>query len=71
MKKVVLSCALVAVVGLFASCSKNCTCTSYVNGEEVGTVEISKTKLKDGQKCSDLSTVVVIGGKKNGTECRG
>ena len=71
MKKVVLSCALVAVVGLFASCSKNCTCTNYLNGEKTGTTEISKTKLKDGQKCSDLNTVVVIGGKKNGTECRG
>ena len=71
MKKVVLSFALIAVVGMFASCSKNCICTSYVNGEETGTIEISKTKLKDRQKCSDLSTVVIIGGKKNGSECHG
>ena len=71
MKKVVLSIAIVAFVGLFASCSKNCTCTNYLNGEKKGTTEISKDKLSDGQKCSDLSTIVTIDGKKNGTECHG
>lgn len=71
MKKVVLACAIVAFVGLFASCSKNCTCTSYLDGEYQGTIEISKVKLKGGQKCSDLNTVVIIDGKKTGMECRG
>ena len=71
MKKVVLACAIVAFVGLFASCSKNCTCTTYLNGEKKGTTEISKDKLSEGQKCSDLNTVVIIDGKKTGMECRG
>ena len=71
MKKVILSCAAVALMGMFASCSKNCTCTTYLNGEVQGTTEISKDKLDDGQKCSDLNTIVTISGKKNGMECKG
>lgn len=71
MKKVVLFFVIVALVGLFASCSKNCTCTSYLDGEYQGTIEISKVKLKGGQKCSDLSTIVIINGKKTGSECKG
>ena len=71
MKKVVLVCAIVTLVGLFASCSKSCTCTSYLDDEYQGTIEISKTKLKGGQKCSDLSTIVIINGKKTGSECKG
>lgn len=70
MKKVVLALASVAMLACMASCSKTCTCTTYLNGEKKGTTEIEKENLKEGQKCSDLNTVVVINDKKNGIECR-
>lgn len=70
MKKVVLALAVMATVACFSSCSKNCTCTEWLNGEKKGTKEISKDKLKEGQKCSDLSTIIEYNGKKNGFECR-
>lgn len=70
MKKLILAISVIAMMGCFASCSKNCTCTKYLNGEKTGTTEISKDKLPEGKKCSDLNTIVTIGGKKNGMECR-
>lgn len=70
MKKVFLALAVMATVACFSSCSKNCTCTTWFNGEKTGTKEISKDNLKEGQKCKDLSTVVTVNDKKNGWECR-
>lgn len=70
MKKVFLTLAVMATVACFSSCSKNCTCTKWLNGEKKGTEEFSKEKLKEGQKCSDYSTVIEINDKKTGLECR-
>lgn len=70
MKKVVLALAVIATVACFSSCSKNCSCKVWLNGNVQSTYEVSKDKLPEGKKCKDLSTVVEINNKKTGNECR-
>lgn len=51
----------------FASCSKEkeCTCTSIVDGVEMGT-----TTAKTKEKCSDLSTASEFMGIKTELKCK-
>lgn len=67
MKKVLVAVALIATVGVFSSCNKECKCTTYVAGEEISTAVVDNNSDK---KCKDLSTVVEAGGKKSGIECK-
>jgi len=52
----------------FTSCKKTCTCDTYVNG--VKTVTVSDIDLGGYAKCSDMTAIVEVDGKKNGTECK-
>ncbi|MCR5039861.1 MAG: hypothetical protein K6A94_11075 [Bacteroidales bacterium] len=58
MKKVLLTIAVVAMIG-FASCtkSKNCRCTATIVGQSV-TVEMNDQKVKS---CSDIDTSKIPG----------
>lgn len=58
MKKVLLTIAVVAMIG-FASCtkSKNCKCTATIVGQSV-TVEMNDQKVKS---CSDIDTSKIPG----------
>ncbi len=70
MKKVFCICAAALLIAaLSTSCNKNCKCTTYFNGKAQSTTEIENPN-PDGH-CSDMNTVVVINGKKNGIECKG
>lgn len=72
MKKVLLSLAVVATVACFASCSKTCSCKAYVNGNVSEEWEVDLDDVNDDnvKKCSDLNTVIELGGLKAGTECK-
>jgi len=74
MKKVVLAIAVIAVMGAFASCSKKCSCTTYVGGFSTKSeVDLDKMESQFGvkvNKCSDLNSVVTVEGVKMGTECK-
>lgn len=70
MKKIVLALAVIATVACVSSCTKMCTCRTYV----LGNVQESLTKeveldTEHFKKCSDMNTVVTVAGIKNGTEC--
>ena len=56
MKKVILSLAVVAFVASLASCTKTCTCKSYMNGQLVETNP--EVELGDYDKCSDMNVDV-------------
>ncbi|MBR6333299.1 MAG: hypothetical protein IKR77_02755 [Bacteroidales bacterium] len=68
MKKILCASAfaLFLIVG-GTSCSKTCTCKTYLDGEVV-----SETTLDNegGKKCSEYNTVITVDGHKTGMECR-
>ena len=69
MKKVVLSLAVVAFVVSLASCSKTCTCTTYLAGTAGASEEVELAEGKDN--CEAMSTVVEMpGAGKSGLECK-
>lgn len=70
MKKIVLALAVIATVACFSSCTKMCTCKTYVFGnvQENLTEEIELNTEKFS-KCSEMNTVVTVAGIKNGVEC--
>lgn len=68
MKKIVLAIAVIATVTCFSSCTKKCSCTSYLLGNVTGTEEIELNTDKF-DKCSDMNTVVTLAGTKSGVEC--
>ncbi|MGI6411604.1 MAG: hypothetical protein ACOX0V_10300 [Bacteroidales bacterium] len=50
-KTIFIALALVGIALLgFTSCSKECTCTTYIDGKEISSVTFEKEK---GTKCSD------------------
>ena len=75
MKKVILSLAVIATMGCFASCKKTCDCTTYLLGSEINTYSATLETLQEvypnATKCSDITPVTsdLLGGK-NGDECK-
>ena len=67
MKKVFVIIACVALIGSFTSCSKKCTCKTYVGGAVSATTEVEPD---NGKKCSDYNTVAEVNGMKAGVECK-
>lgn len=63
MKKVLLALAVVAMAASFSSCKKDCKCTTYTNGVEVGSVT-EKTK-----NCSDLESKTEMMGVTTEVKC--
>lgn len=70
MKKIVLALAVVATVACVSSCTKMCTCRTYVAGnvQENLTKEV-ELDTEHFNKCSDMNTVVSVLGLKTGMEC--
>lgn len=66
MKKVMLSLAVVALVAAMASCSKTCTCKSYMNGQLVETNP--EVELGDYKNCSDMNSGINFGDMFNDPE---
>lgn len=66
MKKVMLSLAVVALVAAMASCSKTCTCKSYMNGQLVETNP--EVELGDYKNCSDMNSGINLGDMFNDPE---
>ena len=64
MKKLVLVIGIVAMVLSFCSCSKNCVCKQYVDGQMINTVT---TEGKG--KCSDMNVTQTTMGMTQKTEC--
>lgn len=64
MKKLVLILAVVAALVSFNACTKTCTCTTYVDGEKMGTAE---GEVKG--KCSELNTSSEVMGIKTEVKC--
>ena len=71
MKKVLAIVACIALVGMFASCKKECTCKTYQNGKVTATQTYTLDKDSD-KKCSDYAgSIIVDNGKgKTGIECK-
>lgn len=72
MKKVLITLAIIAVAGAFASCSKTCQCTTFVAGNVTSEYEVDLDDIdnEDVKKCKDLNTVVEVAGLKAGNECK-
>ncbi|NDV46515.1 hypothetical protein D0T49_05595 [Paludibacter sp. 221] len=66
MKKVFLTIAVIACVGAFSSCKKECTCKSYVAGEEIASTIVDKEK----GKCSDMNESSTILGITAELKCK-
>ncbi|MBR3939285.1 MAG: hypothetical protein IKJ67_04860 [Bacteroidales bacterium] len=66
MKKAMLSLAVVALVAAMASCSKTCTCKSYMNGQLVETNP--EVELGDYKNCSDMNSGINLGDMFNDPE---
>ena len=66
MKKAMLSLAVVALVAAMASCSKTCTCKSYINGQLVETNP--EVELGDYKNCSDMNSGINLGDMFNDPE---
>ena len=66
MKKVILSLAVVAFVASLASCTKTCTCKSYMNGQLVETNP--EVELGDYKNCSDMNSGINLGDMFNDPE---
>lgn len=67
MKKVMLTLAVVAFVASLASCSKTCTCKSYMNGQLVQTQP--EVELEDGySSCADMNSGINMGDMFNDPE---
>ncbi len=75
MKKVLLACATIALIGGFTSCDKVCKCKAYALGVETN-FEANLTELEEDygvevKKCKDANTVVQQGDTKwAGIECK-
>lgn len=67
MKKVVLTLGVVAFVAAMTSCSKTCTCKTYVGGQVTTTTE--DVELGNYDNCEAMNTVVDLGLGKTGIEC--
>ncbi|HPW65878.1 MAG TPA: hypothetical protein PLY32_00520 [Salinivirgaceae bacterium] len=68
-KTVFLALALVGLMLVgFTSCSKECECQSYVNGEKVG----SPTTItrESGKKCKDYNETAEAFGVKTEVKCK-
>ena len=61
-----LSLAVVALVAAMASCSKTCTCKSYMNGQLVETNP--EVELGDYKNCSDMNSGINLGDMFNDPE---
>ena len=64
MKKLFLAMGVVAMVAMFSSCSKTCTCKQTLNGEVMNT-----TTMETKGKCSDLNVTSTSMGMTQKTEC--
>ena len=64
MKKFFLAMGVIAMMASLSSCSKTCTCKSYVGGELVGT-----TTAETKGKCSELNVKQEMMGIVNETKC--
>ena len=71
MKKVLAIVACIALVGMFASCNKECTCKTYQDGKVTSTHTYTLDK-DSNKKCSDYATTAVYdnGNGKTGIECK-
>lgn len=70
MKKALIILSVVALLGVLStSCKKTCECTTYANDAILSTEEFEYER-GDIDKCSDLNTLVTIGGQKTGVECK-
>lgn len=68
MKKLFLALAVVAFMASFSSCTKMCTCTTYLAGQATGSPQ--EIELDSHYKnCADMSTVIDMGIGKTGMEC--
>ena len=64
MKKLFLVMGVIALMASLNSCTKTCTCKSYVNGELVGT-----TTAEAKGNCSKLDVKQEVMGMTNETKC--
>lgn len=64
MKKLFLAMGVVAMLAGLSSCSKNCVCKQYMNGELMQT-----TTVEGKGKCSDLNVKQEVMGMVNETKC--
>ncbi len=70
MKKIAcIAAACLLVAGLSTSCNKKCTCKTYVLGVVATTSENVELDRDSYKKCSDMNSITMISGKKNGLEC--
>ena len=71
MKKVFLALAAIAIIATVSSCNKTCTCTTYVNGNEVSTVDDIDISENDHiKKCSDMNSSVELLGQTSEVKCK-
>ncbi len=64
MKKLFLALGVVAMLASLSSCSKTCTCKTYMNGELMGT-----TTAEAKGNCSKLDVKQEVMGVVNETKC--
>ena len=73
MKKVLIAMAALAMVSAFASCSKTCTCSTYVNGDIVENLTVENIDISDSdkyKKCSDMNSSVTLLGQTTEVKCK-
>lgn len=59
----------IGFICLANSCSKSCTCTRWADGEVKESITIPLYG-EDNNLCENKNTLVEIGGKKTGLECK-
>ncbi|MCR5423890.1 MAG: hypothetical protein K6E93_03895 [Bacteroidales bacterium] len=67
MRKVIVAMAVVAMAAAFTSCSKQCNCYQYVDGNLTNTIE--DFEVPSGHKCKDMTMWMQTGEHRTGTEC--
>jgi len=72
MKKVLVIMAAAGLMFAMASCSSECKCKTYVDGDLKNESTISKEDLESAgyDKCKDLNSTVELLGVKTEVKCR-
>lgn len=65
MKKVLLGLVVIAAMGAFSSCKKECKCTTYSDG-----VETASVTTEHKGNCDELDSYIEFNGSKTGVECK-
>lgn len=71
MKKVLVILAAAGMLFAMSSCSKECKCKTYVDGEMKHENTVSKEDLESAgfEKCKDLNSTVELMGVKTEVKC--